>query len=218
MIRALLRNAALAWALLAAPLAAAQAVISPVAVQAPLSAPYISGDWYLPPFATLAAGAALFSGQIACQEVTNLYPMTVTTLGVRITTLGTTNIQLGIYANAGNRPAGLPLAVTASIVDTSTGIVTAAPTGGAFLLPAGPYWDCVNAGDATVVLQTIAVGAGHGAWLTGSATPANLNDGSGDSRLILTFTSAFGTWPTGTGQTYTEHTSLQTGLIFLKSN
>lgn len=177
--------------------------------------PDISSNWYAPPFVTGAAGAALTAGTISCSLQFNFAPMTVKALGARITTAGSSNIQLADYANASGRPSGAPLGATGNIVDTAAGAVSAAPVGGNFTLPAGAYWACVNAGDSTVVMQASSNAAPVASVFVGSASEGNVSGGATNLSFRLTMSETFGTWPTATGSGWTEVANTNAAAIIL---
>lgn len=180
----------------------------------------ISGNWYSPPNANAVAGTALTGSRMNCQQQINvLSGLTVKTLGARITTLGSSNIQLAIYANSAGKPNGAPLGATGNIVDTSTGAVSAAPAGGNFSLPAGPYWSCVVANDSTVVLQATSNVMAQTSAYAGSATLATVTSSSTVFGMSVFQAITFGSWPTVTGTGWTELTTQTAGgIVFFQAN
>jgi hypothetical protein len=169
------------------------------AAQLPGVIPAISGNWYLPPFLGLNAGAAMTGSRMICQERLNLLTgLTVKALGVRITTGGSTNIALAIYANSAGRPNGAPLGFTTSISDTAPGAVSGTVTN--FSLPYGPYWACEVANDSAVILLANSSATQTPAFV-GSATQSNLNTASG---LSVFQAITFPTFPTVTSSGWTE--------------
>jgi hypothetical protein len=176
------------------------------AAQLPGVIPAISGNWYLPPFVGLNAGAAMTGSRMICQERLNvLTGLTVKALGVRITTGGSTNIALAIYANSAGRPNGAPLGFTTSIVDTTPGAVSGTVTN--FSLPFGPYWACEVANDSSVILLANSFSTQTPAFV-GSATQSNLNTASG---LSVFQAITFPTFPTVTSSGWTELAGETTG-------
>jgi hypothetical protein len=113
-----------------------------------------------------------------------------------VTTVGTSNFQLAIYANSGGFPNGAPLASTGSISDLATGLVSAAPSGGNFTLPAGVYWACVNVGDSAAVFQANSNANVAAAAYAGNATLSNLGTSATNIGLRMSMSQTFGTWPT----------------------
>ena len=179
---------------------------------------YVPGNWYAPPFVSVAAGAVINANTIYCAEQVNLLPMSVQAVAARVTTAGTTNFQLAIYANSGGFPNGAPLATTANIADTGVGLVSSAPSGGAFTLPAGAYWSCVNVGDATAVFQANANATVAAAAFAGTATLSNLGSSATNIGLRLSMTQTFGTWPTVSSAGWSIGATAIAPIIYLQSN
>jgi hypothetical protein len=167
---------------------------------------YVSGNWYMPPFVPLSAGASLTANRIDCVAQLSLAPMTVRTLGAHITTADTGgNVQLAVYANSGisGLPTGTPLGYTASISSGATGVVSAAPVNGAFTLPAGVYWACVNADNGAVVLQSPSGNSTYMSALVGNASQGNISGGNSASAFYLYAAQTFGAWPDLTSASFT---------------
>ncbi len=180
---------------------------------------YVSGNWYAPPFVTAGTGAAVTTSNMYCSEQINLAPMAVQALAGRVTTAGSSNFQLAIYANASGFPNGAPLATTGNISDLATGLVSAAPSGGTFALPAGAYWACTMANDATVVFQAISTAVTAAAAFAGSATLANLGNGASNVAVRLSMSGqTFGTWPTVSAAGWNVSNTIPAALIYLQSN
>lgn len=179
---------------------------------------YVSGNWYFPAYTgQVSAGAALAANSIHCTSFMQPAPITITALGVRITTLAAAgNLQLAVYANnaATGRPTSTALASTASITTASTGPVNASASG---TIPTGENWMCVNADNATVVLQTSPLAISGQGWITGSATQANTSGASTTAALIITTAQTFGTWPDLTSATWAEANTISYGLLMFKS-
>lgn len=192
----------------------------------------VSGNWYAPAWVTLATGSALTSGRISCALQYNaLGSFVVKSLGGRITTLGSSNIQFAVYTNSGAAISGTGFSTpgtllgnTSNIVDTSAAAVSGAITGPAsetsFTLPAGYYWFCVNANDGTVVMQSFSasttgltgvVGVGHQtlATLTSAATTAALN---------VFVAGTFGTWNAGSSYTWATTSTNQFATGYVQAN
>lgn len=180
---------------------------------------YVSGNWYAPPFLTVATGAAVAINNMYCSEQINLAPMTVQALAARVATAGTSNFQLAIYANAGGFPNGAPLATTGNISDLSAGLVSAAPSGGNFSLPAGAYWACTMANDATVVFQSVSTAITAAAAFAGSATLSSLGSSAANVALRLSMTGqTFGVWPTVSSAGWNVSNTMPAAVIYLQSN
>lgn len=179
---------------------------------------YVTGNWYVPYVGTAAAGGVLGNGTIHFIPWVPQSSFTVSALGCRITTVGTTNIQLAIYASqltagAGYRPTGNALASTSSIVNTSatsvSGTVSVAVTAGTL------YFLAINCNDATCVCVIPTVTTLSNSWLLGTATQSNLIS-SAAALTHLTFAQAFGTWPDMTSNGCTESTANTYALIEVK--
>jgi len=164
---------------------------------------FISGNWYMPfGIANVVAGAALAQGSIRFVPFILPAPMTVKALAVRITTAGTSNLQLALYASSGGRPSGNALAATSSIANTSTGLQSASVTPAA--LTPGLAWMAVNCNDSACVTLTSGLNNPQMSALVGSATLGDINGSGANTGLFLTFAQSFGTWPNMTGQTCIE--------------
>jgi hypothetical protein len=179
---------------------------------------YITNFWYLQPnMGQIADSNAMPANKIDCKYSAIPKLVTIKSLGVFISTIGTTNIQLAIYKNASGRPSTL-IANTASIADNgSTGIASAAiaasqigPGGGA---GGKDIWFCVESGDATVKMHTESTtDSSLTASFIGSATASDIIGGSSATGTGIECSGAgctggsstFGTWPaTLAGSTWT---------------
>lgn len=174
-----------------------------------------SGNWYEPPYFILGAGTALTVNRMTCIPQFNPGPaFSVKTLGARVTTGGSTNIQLAIYANSGGFPNGAALASTANIADTPAGLVSSAVT--VFTLPAGVYWACIVAGDSTVIMQTVANSMAWYSAMNGSATQATVNSGAGAVGMAIFQAFTFGSaWPTLSSSGWTQVASAGNGAVVM---
>lgn len=172
-----------------------------------------SSNWYEPPYFILGAGTALTASRMTCIPQFSPQSFTVKTLGARVTTAGSTNIQLAIYANSGGFPNGSPLGSTGNIADTPAGLVSAAVT--PFTLPAGVYWACVVANDSTVIMQTVANSVAWYSAMNGSATQATVNSGAGAVGMAIFQAITFGTWPTLSSSGWTQVASAGNGAVIM---
>lgn len=176
----------------------------------------VTGQWHVPwPGATLANGAALAVNVARFIMFVPQQNVSIDRLGVRISTVGTTNIQLAVYNDQidsdGHRP-GTEIGHTSDIVNTS-----AASVNGAFsdastkALTAGtPYWLGINNGDSACVCTSYATAGGNMGWLVGSQAQ---NEVIGSSLTAVNYVSTpltFGTWGDLTAATFTT----QTGAAF----
>jgi hypothetical protein len=188
---------------------------------------YISSDWYTSPtWATYATGNATgAANRIVCKY--GYVPRTVTigALGARVTTAGTTNFQLAIYASSGGRPGAL-LSSTGNMLTTGTGVITAALAANKQVGPNGSdtgrdVWWCMNVNDTTTAFMAEAAATNSQNADVGSATASDLIP-SGTASSINGIhcagancnggSSTFGSWPASlTGSTWTAMSAGTTG-------
>lgn len=183
---------------------------------------YVAGRWYWSITATVAASSAPTNDKVSLHPFVLSKAITVSDLGARIVTgVALGNIQLAIYASSPTTflPDGPALAVTADIAATAAGVVSADITGSNVTLQPGLYWGAVNASSVTIIMASFANAYSFGGTLVGSATLANVSAGTTSASLTITFPSTYGTWPTATGQTFTEVTanSNSSALLLLKA-
>jgi hypothetical protein len=185
-------------------------LLSSLAAQWFPTAAYVSNNWYLTPFTTIGGGSAEAAGTLYCYAFPLPASATIKGLGIRTTTAGSSNTQVGIYANSGGFPNGAVLANTGNIANNgAAGTYTAAISQTTAALTPGIYWGCTNSNDGTVVMTGIAQTAGTSAWLAGSATASNVL-GSAAVQTALTATVTFGTWPSMTSSGWS---SIATGKV-----
>lgn len=176
---------------------------------------YIASNWYLPMGAT---GTVVTGGNPGANNI-KLFPgyikerITINALGVRVATLSAGgNVQAAIYANnaATGRPTGNALASTASMSTASVANVNAAVS---VQVEPGLYWFATCMDNATATLAALSNTSTIGMTvLVGSATQAN--DLAGGGLVGLTVSGTFGTWPSMTGQTFTENNNTSAiGLV-----
>lgn len=173
---------------------------------------YVSGQWATPnnPAGT-STGSAHPQNTIGCRPVVIPRLITINALGAVISTLGSTNVQLAIYANntAANRP-GTLIGNTGSIVNTSTGAVSGSLAANKQLGPGGAdggkfVWFCSNQNDSTAAFVTNLTTDTTFGILAGSSTLLDIttNTGSNDGPSGVNCSGAgcqggsstFGTWP-----------------------
>lgn len=183
---------------------------------------YISGNWYVPNTATTATGATM------AKDVARFIPfmctsdVTIHTLGVRITTLGTSNLQLAIYASQqkageGPRPANV-ISSTASIINTSTGSVNANLGSDAVCTAGNLYWLGINNNDAAATMICVAsLGTAPILGSLSGSTAQNTNLNAGPAIVTnITTPLTFNTWGDLTAATFTESTGNSYALIQFK--
>lgn len=182
---------------------------------------YVSGNWHL--------GAMLGTTSVVglAMSVTVQYMMpfqvfqtiTVSDLGIRTTTAGTSNIQLGLYASGtgatANRPAAL-LSNTASFVNNGAAGFYSAALGANQQLTPGIYWLAVQCNDTTAILLSGANTGTSFEILMGSSTGAGAIGAATAQTNGVTIPSTFGTWATAVGATFTEQTNARDPLVAFK--
>lgn len=185
---------------------------------------YSSPAWLGPQSAGTAVGTA---NRIVCKY--GFIPRTITigALGARVTTAGTTNFQLAIYASSSGRPGSL-LSSTGNITSASTGVQTGALGANKQVGPGGAdtgrdVWWCMNVNDTTTAFMAENSSAMSQAAFIGSATAADLiPSNSAQSQTSISCagancnggSSTFGTWPSSlVGSTWTTNNAGTTGNI-----
>ena len=185
---------------------------------------YKSSVWYLPsgPFVAPAASGGPTAATAYCSpgQIGGNSAVTITALGIRITTLGSSNIQLAIYndnASSPHRP-GTLIDSTPNIVDTS-----AAPVSGSLnathQINPGWYWFCIQTNDATVrylahsnsqdTLMPVFIGSST----LGNVVAAGVSNTTGGVSTTTGVT-GFGTWPDFTAATFTEVGNIGPSIAF----
>jgi hypothetical protein len=181
---------------------------------------YIAGNWYIPVNSSAAAGIALVIDSIRCLPLVIPQPVTITNLGVRITTLAAAgNLKCAIYANnaATGRPTGAALASTGNISTGTATIVSAAIAETSVTLQPGVYWQCVWADNSTVVCRTQTAASGGAPQLIGSATEATVNSASTTAAFTVACAKTYGAWPNMTSESFTEATGTANATLHFKA-
>ena len=182
---------------------------------------YIAGNWYNPfEIGAVAAGSAPASGSVRCTPFMLKSRVTMSDLGVRVTTLSAGgNVQLAIYANdpATMRPTGTVLANTGAISTAATGIFSAAIAGGNVTLEPGMYWACINSDNSTAVFQYSGTAAQLMVSLVGSTTLAVLSNTATLNLQGIAVTMAYGTWSTMTGASFLESSNTSFAIVYFKA-
>lgn len=153
----------------------------------------LTGHWYMPPLAVVAAGTIGVAARMSCATQINFAPAyTVKALGFRITTLGTSYTQVAIYANSAGRPNGAPLGYTSGTdgVNTATALINgpltdAGASGSTFVLPSGVYWACAVSNDGAAGLQIVSNAQALSSAFVGSTTQANINNGGALAEFVV---------------------------------
>lgn len=167
--------------------------------------PVVSGNWYQPDIGlTYNAGTNITLNIIRYSVLVLYQPTLIAELGVRLTTAVVSNIGLAIYASnpSTGAPTGTPLVQTASIsIPTATaglysGVVTTPAT-----LPAGVYWAAINSDTTGNICQIANISSGNAASWFGSPTFMDISITATTSSFNYILSSAFGSWPAGSGAT-----------------
>lgn len=179
----------------------------------------IAGNWFTPDGATLSGtGAAL-----ASTSVVTLVPfklpcrMTISHVGAKITTIGSTNAQFGIYnASATTRLPTTNIDKTASIANTSLGFISGA-LGSSRQLEAGLYWFGVEVNDVTCAFAAVNALSTFLSSVVGNTTLSNLSGSTAANMMTsVAATQAFGTWGDLTGATWSyRNNDLKNALPYL---
>jgi hypothetical protein len=157
----------------------------------------VSGNWYAPPFVTATTGSVTAANRQTCGQFVVLRAITVTGLGGRVNTAGSTTLALAIYSDGPGYPA-TPLITSGAIADTSaTTVSSTSLSPSSYALAAGTYWSCVQSGDATMVFQGISGAMQATGWLAGASTLANLDGATSNIGYALYVSGVtVGTWGT----------------------
>lgn len=167
---------------------------------------YIAGNYYHGVNAVVGVGAAISGGNVRLHPIIIKERVSISELGARVTTAESgKSFQLAIYATdqVTKLPAGTPLGVTASLSAGSTGVMTAAITGGAVTLEPGVYWVGINTDTTTAVFQAYGTNTTFVSALVGG-TAAQISSGTGSSLPYLTVAQTFGSWPDLSGKTFSR--------------
>ena len=181
---------------------------------------YIANNFYLPMNSVVSAGIALTANSIRSTPFFLPQPVTITHLGVRITTAAAAgNLKVAIYANNATtgRPTGAALASTGNIATDSATIISAAIAETSVTLQPGVYWMCAWADNATVVCRAQNTSSGTGPQLIGSATEANINNTSTGSGFTVACAKTYGSWPNMTSESFTEATGTGNAILHWKA-
>lgn len=188
-------------------------------VQIPADSPgFIVGNWYYGGM----PGQRLVTGGAVNNTTQYMYPFlvrercTIDQLAMRMTTPGTTNIQMALYASDPaliNRPGAL-LSSTGSIVSTGAAGMLSGALAAPVQLDPGIYWYGFQTGDNTILGMGIeATGTGYSSSM-GSSTSGGALGNLSAMTIGVTVVSVFGTWATAVGATFTENVSPRSGGAF----
>jgi hypothetical protein len=181
---------------------------------------YIAGNWYMPFGHVSAAGVSLGANSIRCVPFFLPQPVTITNMGVRISTLSAGgNIKVAIYANnaATGRPTGSALASTGNMATDTATIVSAAIAETSVAFTPGIYWMCSWADNATVICRSQSGASGMVPQLIGTTTEANANTAITSTSLTIASAQTYGAWPSLTAASFTEATTASHATIHFKA-
>lgn len=192
---------------------------------------YITNNWYAPlGIIGGVTGVANTANVLVCTYGYIPRTITISALGVRIGTVGTTNIQLAVYGNSGGLP-GTLLSSTGNISDTSSGtVVQGALAANVQIGPNGTaagkdVWFCSNTNDSAVTFNAQIPSGSLMAMYSGSPTLANMMGASSIMLGALTCagancnggSSTFNTWPSSlSGSTWSNTTTAIAPIIIFK--
>lgn len=166
---------------------------------------HVVGNWYMPFEGTLQTGGAPTAGTIRLIPFVVGETITISDLGARVSVLSAAgNFQLAIYNSRSQtdfRP-GTVAGSTGNLSTAATGVITGDITGADITLTPGLYWAAINVDNATAAFTQLTNTSTTTARRVGSSTVTDvLQAGADASRMALSFTQTFGTWPDLTAQT-----------------
>ena len=175
-----------------------------------------SPNWYSPAgfngISTTSGGPALTTAYCSPGFFEGNSSATIASLGIRIQTVGTTNIQLAIYNNdlsSGISRPGTLIDSTPNILNTSATAVSGNLNATHSINP-GWYWFCLQTGDTSVryAIRIAAASDVQYGQFIGSTSLSLISAGGigsfGGGVSSTTGVTSFGTWPTFVGATFTE--------------
>lgn len=164
---------------------------------------YVVNRWYTPVITGhVTGGNASGTGNLVIVPGRLRQLITLSALGVRISTANAGNVQAAIYAHdpATGKPTGTALASTASMSTASAAAVNAAVS---IQLSPSLYWWAINIDNATAALTSMSIISLGMSQQIGSATQANLTTGAAGLNAYYV-AQTFGTWPDLTSASFTE--------------
>lgn len=179
---------------------------------------YIASNWYL----AMLPGIALQTGGTLSITVTYLAPFllkqrcTISNLGVRTTTAGSSNLQLALYNNDTspvNRP-GTLIDKTGNIANNGVAGFYSGALGGNQQLEAGLYWTALQCNDTSCIMVTAApLGSQYESTMGSSAGATVIGIAAGQT-VGLTVAGTYGVWGTLHGATFTEVAARSPAITF----
>lgn len=180
---------------------------------------YVATYWLAPYWGTVGASAALTNNLIRFVPFRLVRSITVVGLAARVTTGGTGNAQLAIYASdtAEGRPTGSALISTGNLNVASAGIVSETSLSPVTLNANTVYWAAMNTSPASTNWQALlTANVPPLAQIVGVSDIANLSSGVATLATPLTLAQTFGTWPDVTSSSFTESTANGQVMVFLQ--
>jgi len=168
---------------------------------------YIANNWYIPEKGAVAAGTTTTASTIYARPFYLAQALTISALGARPTTVGSSTVQLALYASNANhtRPTGTALCSTADLANTAAANVSGTCSSGA--LQPGWYWLEANSNDSTAAYQIMATSNSNMGWSMGASSQGNLINNSAAAINYLKVSQTYGTWPDETSTSWTETTN-----------
>jgi hypothetical protein len=187
---------------------------------------YIASTWYTPGGfgRRMTTSQAVSQNRIVCRYGYVSAKVTIGALGARINGVGSTNLQLAIYASSSGRP-GAKIGETGNIANTSSAFASAALVANKQVGPGGAdggrdLWFCFNNNDSTATFfsndpQDLAQNE-----FIGASTASDLFQTSSSVQQAIYCSGAacnggsstFGTWPSSlAGSTWTSNQANSSG-------
>lgn len=178
-----------------------------------------AGQWFNPvPGSSVQTGSAA-TGADSLRLVPFYLDQAValSNLGLRVTTTGSGNFLLAIYADDGaGKPTGSPLAVAAAGATSSAAAIVVNLSSSLNLEP-GAYWVAFLSSDATAVFQCYASGNAQMAHEAGALTLGGVSTGASTSFAGYSMASSYaGGMPDLTGASLTAVSASTTPVMYLR--
>ena len=174
----------------------------------------IAGNWYRARLNAGSNGTAPGVNLITLAPLMDIHKrLTISGFNVRMNVTAVGNFQVALYANNPStmRPTGSALASTASISSNTSGNITCNLSSSYQVDPTHEisYWVAMNTDAATAAWRAL-LSTGPSAYgsLIGSTAPGSIFVSQTGGVTGLTTPQTFGTWPSLTGATFTEVSTL----------
>lgn len=172
---------------------------------------YTVNNWYLFKGPTSVAGTSslLNANTFYCTFHYIDKNITVSDVGAHVVTVGSTNVQYGLYAPGSDGQPGAKLNTTSSVANTSLGVRSQALAASVALGPnsvnGAGVWFCTNSGDSTAVYSAMGTTDFSFGQFVGAANADNLWNTTASSSMVMGLfcagancnggSSTLGTWP-----------------------